>query len=65
MAWTDEHNDRLIREMYLLEPWSYGKGSQQKVNIWKQISDSLNDLDNPKFNVTPKPVRVHYNLLEK
>lgn len=65
MAWTDEHNDLLVREMYLLEPWNYKKGSQQRGNIWEQISDSLNDLDNPKFNVTQKSVRDHYNLLEK
>ena len=65
MSWTDEHNDILIREMYLLEPWNYKKGSQQRGTIWEQISDSLNDLDNPKFYVPQKSVRDHYNLLEK
>ncbi|XP_028413114.1 uncharacterized protein LOC114535973 [Dendronephthya gigantea] len=65
MSWTDENNDILIREMYLLEPWNYKKGSQQRGTIWEQISDSLNDLDNPKFYVTQKSVRDHYNLLEK
>ncbi|XP_046846764.1 uncharacterized protein LOC124440411 [Xenia sp. Carnegie-2017] len=29
------------------------------------ISDSLNDMDSPKFNVTLKSVRDHYTLLQK
>ncbi len=49
MVWTEEHNDILIREMYLLQPWNYKKGSQQRGNIWEQISNSLNDCDDPQL----------------
>ena len=65
MIWTDQYNDMLIREMYLFEPWKHKKGSSQQGNVWEQISASLNDLHDPKFGVTQKPVRDHYNLLEK
>ena len=65
MIWTEQHNDMLIREMYLFEPWKYKKGSPQRGNVWEQISVSLNDLDDPKFDVTQKSIRDHYNLLEK
>ena len=54
MVWIDEHNEMLVHEMYLFEPWKYKKGSQQRRNIRQQISDSLNDLENLEFNVTHK-----------
>lgn len=44
MIWTEQHNDMLIREMYLFEPWKYKKGSQGG-NVWEQISVSLNELN--------------------
>ena len=65
MIWSEQHNDMLIREMYFFEPWKHKKGSPQRGNVWEQISASLNDLDDPKFDVTQKSVRDHYNLLEK
>jgi hypothetical protein len=65
MIWTQEHNEMLIREMYLLEPWKYKKGSPQRGGVWEQISTLLNDLDEPSFHVTQKSLRDHYNLLEK
>lgn len=65
MTWAEEHNDMLIREMYLFEPWKYKKGSKERGEMWEKISDSLNCLDKPTFNVTQKSVRDHYNLLEK
>lgn len=65
MIWTEQHNEMLIREMFLFEPRKYRKGSPQRGNVWEQISAFLNDLDDPKFDVTQKSVRDHYNLLEK
>ena len=41
MACTDEHNEVLIREMFLFQPWNYKKGSQQPGHAWEMISDSL------------------------
>ena len=38
MIWTKQHNDMLIREMYLFDPWKYKKGSPQRGNVWEQIS---------------------------
>ena len=65
MVWRDEHNDTLIKEMYLFEPWEYKRGSKQRGQVWEQISESLNQTEQPKFNVSQKSVRDHYNLLEK
>lgn len=65
MLWTAEHNEVLIREMYLFEPWQFKRGSKQRGQVWEQISDSLNDIDSPKFTVSQKAVRDHYNLVEK
>ncbi|CAB4025800.1 Hypothetical predicted protein [Paramuricea clavata] len=65
MTWTDEHNEVLIREMFLFQPWNYKKGSQQRGHAWEMISDSLNDLNTPMFGVTQKSVRDHYTLLQK
>ena len=65
MTWAEEHNDLLICEMYLFEPWKYKKGSKERGEMWEKISNSLNYLDKPTFNVTQKSVRDHYNLLKK
>lgn len=65
MFWAAVHNEVLIREMYLFEPWQFKKGSKQRGQVWEQISDSLNEIDSPKFSVNQKAVRDHYNLLEK
>ena len=65
MTWAAEHNELLVREMYLYQPWKYKKGSQQRGHAWDMISDSLNDIVCPKFSVTQKSVRDHYTLLQK
>ena len=65
MVWEDEHHECLLREMFLFEPWQYKHGSKQRGQVWDRISDSLNALQHPKFNVNQKSVRDHYNHLEK
>ena len=51
--------------MFLFQPWNYKKGSQQRGHGWEMISDSLNDLNTPKFGVTQKSVRDYNILLQK
>ena len=65
MHWTAEHNELLVREMYLYQSWKYKKISQERGHAWDMISDSLNDIVCPKFSVTQKSVREHYTLLQK
>ena len=65
MVWNASHNDIFVREMYLAEPWQHKKGSRERGSAWDQISESLNNHENPRFNVNQKAVRDHYNYLER
>lgn len=65
MVWTDWHNEVLLQEMYLFEPWKYEWGSKQWGQVWERISESLNEHESPRFTVNQKYVRNHYILLEK
>ena len=65
MVWTDQHNDVLLQEMYLFEPWKYKRGSKQRGQVWERISESLNEHESPRFTVKQKSVRDHYILLKK
>ena len=64
MVWNASHNDIFVREMYLAEPWQHKKGSCERGSAWDQISESLNNHENPRFNVNQKAVRDH-NYLER
>ena len=63
--WTSKHNEVLVQEMYLFEPWNFKRGSKQRGQVWKRISESLNQHESPKFTVNQKSVRDHYIFLEK
>ena len=65
MNWANEHNILLLREILLYEPWSQRAGSVERGTIWKNITESLNQLSEPYFKVTGRSVRDHYKLLEK
>ena len=65
MVWTNKHNEVLVQEMYLFEPWNFKRGSKQRGQVWERISDSLNQYESPKFTVNQKSVRDHYIFLEK
>ena len=63
--WTNKHNEVLVQETYLFEPWNFKRGSKQRGQVWERISDSLNQYESPKFTVNEKSVRDHYIFLEK
>ena len=65
MVWTDNHNIVFMREVLLYEPWNHAKGTPERGQIWKNIAESLNKIDYPRFKVTYRSVRDHYNILEK
>ena len=65
MMWTNKHNEVLVQETYLFEPWNFKRGSKQRGQVWERISDSLNQYESPKFTVNEKSVRDHYIFLEK
>ena len=65
MVWNASHNNIFVREIYLAEPWQQKKGSRERGSAWDQISESLNNHENPRCNVNQKAVREHYNYLER
>ena len=65
MVWTNKHNELLVQEMYLFEPWNFKRGSKQRGQVWERINDSLNQYESPKFTVKQNSVRDHYIFLEK
>ena len=65
MVWSNKHNEVLVQEMYLFEPWNFKRGSKQRGQVWERISESLNQYESPKFTVNQKSVRDHYIFLEK
>ena len=65
MVWTNRHNEVLLQEMYLFEPWKYKRGSKQRGQVWERISESLNEHESPRFTVNQKSAHDHHILLEK
>ena len=65
MKWTDDHDTFVLREILLFEPWNQRHGSDERGRCWEAISDSLNSLDEPKYNVSQRSVRDRYVVLEK
>ena len=33
MVWTNQHNEVMLQEMYLFEPWKYKRGSKQRGQV--------------------------------
>ena len=52
----------MCREILLIRPYQYSKGSKENAVGWQKITDNLNEnLEN--FNVLTKAIRDHFNLL--
>ena len=54
MKWTKEHDVLLGKEVMLFELWKYKLGSRERGNGLDQIAESLNQLQEPFFNVSQK-----------
>lgn len=63
--WSEQHDDLLLREVLVVEPFKYKPGSPRRGQAWTQIADILNSIEEPKFRVNQRAVRDRYNLLEK
>ncbi|XP_065650335.1 uncharacterized protein LOC136078489 [Hydra vulgaris] len=64
-VWTDTHDDLMIREILVIEPYKYKRGSTKRGDAWTKISDILNSIESPKFRVNQRAVIDRFNLLEK
>ena len=56
--WLNEHDLILVREVLLFELWCFCQGSVERRNIWKGISEALNAMEQPLFNVNERSTRV-------
>ena len=65
MVWTNKHNEVLVQEIYLFDPWNFKRGSKQRGQVWERIGESLNQYESPKFKINQESVRDHYILLKK
>ena len=63
MKWTKDHDDLLVKEILLFEPYTYKEGTLERGNICSNIAESLNQVKQPAFSVTKRSVRDRYNLL--
>lgn len=65
MQWTEEHDTMLVREIMLFEPWLQRFGSVERGEVWKRISESLNQISIVRFSVDDRAVRDRFKRLEK
>ena len=64
--WTYEHDQMLIREMLLFEPWNVRHESPERGGqVWKRIAESLNSLHIFSVKVDDRAVRYRFKILEK
>ena len=65
MHWTEKHDDALVKEILLYEPWNYKKGSIERGTVWKNIAESLNKMTSIIFVVDDRAVRDRMKRIEK
>ena len=65
MIWTDSHDDLLVKEILVVEPYRYKQGTVKRGDAWTQIADILNGIEDPLFRVSQRSVRNRYTTLEK
>ena len=65
MIWTEAHDDFLVREILVVEPYRYKQGTVKRGEAWTQVSEILNAVEYPKFRVNQRGVRDRYTTLEK
>ena len=53
----------VLREVLTSEIWLTKVGSAERGESWKKLSDTLNRVERPKFDVTPRSVREHFQAL--
>jgi hypothetical protein len=64
MDWTERHDVYLCREVLVIEPYKYRKGSIERGKTWSNIAESLNSSAELKFKVSQRSVRERFDLLQ-
>ena len=61
--WSKEHDTVVLREVLASEIWLTKPGSSERGEGWKKLTEMLNGVDRPKFEVSPRSVREHFQGL--
>ena len=51
MAWTEQHDILLCREILYVQLWLHRHGSVERGQVWDEIAALLNSLEKPGFQV--------------
>ena len=65
MEWTNKHDISFCREILLVIPFKAKPRTNQRGQLWNEIADCLNSLNEPKFSVTQRSVRDRFKLLSE
>ena len=65
MAWTEQHDIHLCREILHIQPWIHRHSSAKRGQLQDEIAAVLNSLEKPGFKVTSRSASGRYCLLVK
>ena len=55
--WKKVHDECLVNELLVVEPYNHKPGSKERGLAWKQIAENLNSIPEQDFRVTTRSVR--------
>ena len=65
MAWTEEQDLLLCREILISQPNKFPYGSRERGHCWSEVVNRLNECNQPRFTVDQRAVRERYAKIEK
>ena len=64
MAWNDQNDDSVCKEILLNEPYHYKIRTKEKRKAWTAVADSLNEIKSQNFQVDQRAVPDKLNTLK-
>ena len=67
MDWTDEHDESLMKEVRVQNPFQAKKKTTARAKTWQSIAEALSGLKDPSFkeSLTKRSVQDRYSLVSK
>ena len=63
MEWSEKHDGILCREILLSQQFNHKPRTVERGKVWEEIAERLNSINDPKFKVSKRSVRKHFQLL--
>jgi len=60
LEWTERHGIYLCREIIVVDPFQFKKGTVDRGKLWTKIAESLNSCKEIKFKVGMRSVRERF-----